>query len=43
MATKKTQKKDDELALYVVTVPLAIVGVFAIYMHYWGKKLGASG
>lgn len=29
-------------ALPFVVYPLAAVGVLALYLHYWGKKLGAS-
>lgn len=25
-----------------VVYPLAAIGLLAIYLHYWGKKLGAS-
>lgn len=30
------------IALPLVVYPLAAVGVLALYLHYWGKKLGAS-
>jgi hypothetical protein len=26
----------------LVVYPLAAVGLLAIYLHYWGRKLGAS-
>jgi hypothetical protein len=26
----------------LVVYPLAAVGVMAIYLHYWGRKLGTS-
>lgn len=36
-------KKDDHFsAAQVLLVPLAFIGVTAIYLHYWGKKLGGS-
>lgn len=30
------------IAVPIVVYPLAAVGLLAIYLHYWGKKLGAS-
>ena len=30
------------IAVPLVVYPLAAVGVLAIYLHYWGKKLGAA-
>jgi hypothetical protein len=29
-------------ALPFVVYPLAAVGVLALYLHYWGRKLGTS-
>ena len=26
----------------LVIYPLAAVGAFALYLHYWGRKLGSS-
>lgn len=26
----------------LVVYPLAAIGAFSLYMHYWGRKLGSS-
>lgn len=31
-----------KLSRPLVIVPVVALGVVALYLHYWGKKLGAS-
>lgn len=34
--------KSSVTPLSFIVYPLAGVGLLAIYLHYWGKKLGSS-